>query len=112
MDRKLLRIYGETHRKIKIMAAERGVDMIDFVAELVDNYPPALADAEAMLMLAAKRLDTVELDVSLLLDKDFGLSAVGVAAMLNGKQVRQHAERLDWAIDKLQAAVEAARENN
>ena len=111
MDRKLLRIYGETHKAIKIMAAERGVDMIDFVAELVDSYPPNLADAEAMLMLAAKRLDTAELDVSLLLDKQFGLSAVSVAAMVNGEQVRQHAERLDWAIDKLQAAVEAAREN-
>ena len=111
MDRKLLRIYGETHKAIKIMAAERGVDMIDFVAELVDNArPPNLADVEALLAGVAKRLDTAELDVSVLVDKH--CVAASVATMVNGKPVREASERLDWAIDKLEAAVEAARENN
>ena len=108
-----MRLYDDDRTAIKLMAVERGITMPDMVAELVSNaHPPNLADVEAMLAGVAKRLDTVELDVSILLDKDFVLSAVSLAAMVNGKQVRQHAERLDWAIDKLQAAAEAARENS
>ena len=106
-----MRLYDDDRTAIKLMAVERGITMPDMVAELVNSYPPNLADVEELLRSAAKRLDTVELDISLLLDKQFGLSAASVGAMVNGEQVRQHAERLDWAIDKLEAAVEAAREN-
>ena len=106
-----MRLYDDDRTAIKLMAVERGITMPDMVAELVDSYPPNLADAEAVLAGVAKRLDVAELTVTVSTSGDTTVVAIDAPGQAYDKQ--QHsAERLDWAIDKLEAAVEAARENS
>ena len=114
-ETKMTRIRKETHHNLRVLAALKGVTMIDMLEELVSGYPPSLADVEALLMGVAKRLGADEITVGL---RASGDSATVVAVLapdgegwpFSYERHERTAERLDWAVDKLQAAIEAAKE--